>query len=108
MKKKKNNTLRDGMRSVMCEQLNLAARKNHDYASAVDNIGITGRIGLAVRLFDKVCRLLSLSLSKGQKVKDESLRDTAIDVANYAVFFVMVIDDTWNKKPLGSICKRNK
>lgn len=95
---KKSKWLHAGMTSVMNEQRQLARKKNNDYAFAVDNIGITGKLGLAVRLFDKVCRILSLVSSKKQLVKDESIRDTAIDVANYAVFLVMVLDGKWNKK----------
>jgi len=31
-------------------------------------------------------------------VKDESVRDTAIDLVNYATYLVCIIDGTWGKK----------
>ena len=74
----------------------LAARKNNDYGAKMDNIGLTGQHGISVRLVDKVSRVFSLTHpGTQQKVNDESIRDTLMDVMNYAAFGIMLLDGTW-------------
>lgn len=87
------------MQKVFDECKELAIRKNNDYSGGkgIDNIGLTGTYGLAVRLMDKACRLMSLHEVESQ-VKDESMRDTFRDIANYGTFGVMLMDETWGKK----------
>ena len=46
-----------------------------------------------IRLGDKLARFKSLTKSGGQEVKDESIRDTLIDLANYAIMTVLELDD---------------
>lgn len=46
----------------------------------------------AIRIGDKYKRLVSLSKSAEQAVKDESIRDTLIDLANYSLMTVMELD----------------
>jgi hypothetical protein len=50
--------------------------------------------GLAVRLHDKVARLAHL-LDKGAAPNNESLRDTMLDICNYGIIGVLVIDSKW-------------
>ena len=72
----------------------LALNKQLDYGPG--NIAMTGVYGLAVRLSDKVARLLNLSAGgRSPRVRDESLRDTFEDVLNYAVFGIMLLNDEW-------------
>lgn len=71
--------------------------KQHDYGP--DNIQKSpgGPLnGLQVRLFDKMARLQNL-VANGATPKHESLRDTFIDIANYGVIGVMIIDGTFPK-----------
>lgn len=42
---------------------------------------------------DKLARFKSLTKSGVQEVKDESIRDTLIDLANYAIMTVLELDD---------------
>lgn len=77
----------------ICEELTaLYRRKNHDYG---DSFHITFRkCGLtmaAIRLGDKMQRFETL-ITAEQKVNDESIRDTLIDLANYAIMTVMELD----------------
>lgn len=70
-----------------CRYLNQVYRnKNHDYG---DSFGITfhklGLISALTRISDKVNRLVSLSTKEIQKVGDETLLDTLLDLANYAI-----------------------
>jgi hypothetical protein len=97
----RGNPLSDGMLSVFDECVELALKKNHDYSGGkhIDNIPLTGTHGLAVRLLDKVCRLLSLH-EVSAEVQDEKLRDTFMDIVNYGTFGVMLLDDTWGKSNL--------
>lgn len=76
--------------------------KQHDYGSK--NIAFSESkdmnvIGVAIRLNDKVQRLLNLSQKKmegkGAKVKDESLEDTAIDICNYGAIATMLLNNRW-------------
>lgn len=61
--------------------------KQHDYGS--ENIARFGRIGLLVRLHDKISRLINL-LRRGVEPKNESLRDNYMDVINYCAIGMML------------------
>lgn len=67
-------------------------RKQLDYGP--QNISAWGPIGVAVRLTDKIERLRNLLL-KGRKPQNESLRDTAIDIANYGLILLLLLDGEW-------------
>ena len=81
--------------SILNEAFNLGVRKNNDYGS--DNILKFGIIGLIVRLGDKISRYKNLSMNKNieQQVKDESLKDTLMDIINYATYGEMLSKDVW-------------
>ena len=69
------------MNAVQNEALELFRKKNTDYGDA---FATYGTVGVIVRMGDKMQRLLSVS-SKGISLVDtESLRDTLIDLHNYA------------------------
>lgn len=67
-------------------------RKNHDYGDSFhatfQEFGILASI---VRMSDKWGRIKSLS-KQSRQVEDETLRDTLLDLANYAVMTVMEMD----------------
>ena len=50
--------------------------------------------GLRVRIFDKVSRINNL-IDTGATPENESLRDSFLDLANYGVIALMVLDGTW-------------
>jgi hypothetical protein len=91
-------SLAQKMQYVFEECTALAAKKNNDYSGGkkIDNIALTGTHGVGVRLMDKVCRVLSLHEVESL-VKAESLRDTALDIVNYACFLVLLLDGKWGK-----------
>ena len=79
--------------SAICKELtDLYTRKNHDYG---DSFHVTyqkwGLPMAAIRLEDKLQRFETLIKAESQ-VKDESIRDTLIDLANYAIMTVMELD----------------
>ena len=68
-------------------------RKNHDYG---DSFGRSfkkyGIVAALVRMEDKWNRLENLAGGAKQKVLDESIRDTCLDLANYCLMTVMELD----------------
>lgn len=65
-------------------------KKNADYGGSFDNsLDKYGLIAAAIRLGDKSSRLDSLVGGKKAQVLDESIEDTLLDMANYAVMTVM-------------------
>ena len=78
-------------RTITNEMAELYARKNADYG---DSFGQTyrelGIISAVTRMSDKMNRLKRLVAHKdAQQVKDESIDDTLIDLACYAVMTLM-------------------
>jgi hypothetical protein len=84
---------------ITAEMASILRKKNSDYGGTVDNISITGLPGISVRILDKAMRFYNLTKTQEnqQQVKEESIRDTLIDLANYCVIGVMLLDGTWNK-----------
>lgn len=69
-------------------------KKNADYGNSFENsLDKHGLIAGIVRMDDKMSRLISLNSKKEQQVMDESLRDTLMDLANYAIMSVMWLDE---------------
>lgn len=65
------------------------AAKNHDYGNSFDqSLYKFGLIASIVRMNDKMNRLETLT-RKNAEVKDESIEDTLLDLANYAIMTVM-------------------
>lgn len=84
-----------GKHALICEEINdLYARKNHDYGDSFHQTFTEEGMAMArIRLGDKLARFKSLTKSEVQEVKDESIRDTLIDLANYAIMTVLELDD---------------
>lgn len=83
------------LNSTFGEAQHLLMRKHQDYGP--HNIGRApgGPLnGLAVRLHDKVARLAHL-MGDVREPKNESLRDTFMDIMNYGAIGVMVVDGKW-------------
>lgn len=78
----------------ICRELNvLYARKNADYGDSFHKTYIEEGMAMArIRLSDKLERFKRLTRSDEQNVQDESVRDTLIDLANYAIMTVMEMD----------------
>jgi len=68
----------------------LFEKKNKDYGDAFANYG---PIGVIVRMGDKIQRLISIQKNGINLVKTESLRDTLIDLHNYAAMAIMLLDE---------------
>lgn len=85
--------MENNFRKITDEMNALYERKNHDYGNSFsDTFEKLGSVSAVTRMYDKMNRIISLVSTKEQKVNDESLRDTLIDIANYAVMTIMELD----------------
>jgi len=74
-------------KAVQKEAIELFQRKNKDYGDAFANYG---PVGVIVRMGDKINRLSSAT--KNQVIKN-CVRDTLIDLHNYAAMAIMLMDE---------------
>lgn len=69
-------------------------RKNNDYSDSFgQSIRDFGFVAGVVRISDKFNRLKSLLSGKEQKVNDESVQDTLLDMANYCIMLKMEMEN---------------
>jgi len=78
------------MQTIHNELLALFVKKNIDYG---DSFAEYGPVGVLIRIGDKLKRLETITKNGAALVDEEALRDTAIDLANYAVMLVMLLDE---------------
>lgn len=77
------------LRKIQDECLEVFKKKNADYGDAFAKYGA---IGVIVRIGDKISRLSTITKNKIE-VKDESLRDTLLDLHNYAAMALMLYEE---------------
>jgi hypothetical protein len=66
-------------------------KKNADYG---DSFSSHGTIGVMVRIADKLTRFTNVTKNKLElKVDDETLKDTLMDLHNYAAMAIMCLED---------------
>jgi len=75
------------MRELCAHILATLCRKQNDYGH--ENIARFGRLGLLVRVHDKIARLHNL-LAKGGVPQNESIEDTYVDIVGYSAIGIMV------------------
>lgn len=78
------------LRKIQNDALELFTKKNIDYGDAFAKFGI---IGVLMRIEDKIQRSLSISKNGVNLVNDEGMRDTLLDLHNYAAMALMLIDE---------------
>ena len=92
-------------REIIEEMYSLHLKKNADYSPL--NLQGTGDIGVVVRSWDKMSRLMSLhgfnlsatfhGFSGSKEASNESVEDSWIDLANYAVIALLMRKGVWGK-----------
>ena len=82
------------MREIQACALELFSRKNKDYGDAFAKFGV---IGVLMRIEDKIQRSLIITENGVNLVKDESIRDTLLDLHNYSAMALMLLDES-NKR----------
>ena len=78
------------MTKIQKEALELFTRKNADYGDAFATYGV---IGVLIRIEDKIKRSISITKNGVNLVDDERIRDTLIDLHNYAAMALMLLDE---------------
>jgi len=78
------------METVQNGALEMFKKKNKDYGDAFAKYGL---IGVLMRIEDKIQRALSITKNGVNMVNDESIRDTLMDLHNYAAMGVMLLDE---------------
>ena len=80
--------------AYICDEINdLYRRKNADYGDSFHKTFVEEGMAMArIRLSDKLERFKRLTKSGQQNVKDESIRDTLIDLANYAIMTILEME----------------
>jgi len=79
------------MTEIQRTALELFAKKNADYGDAFAKYGI---IGVLMRIEDKIQRSLSITKNGVNLVNDEGIRDTLLDLHNYAAMALMLLDES--------------
>ena len=75
----------------------LLLKKHKDYGPKNISGSPGGAVnGLRVRIHDKLARINNL-YDSGVTPENESLRDSFIDMANYAIIALLVLDGEWDR-----------
>ena len=84
------------MHEELCKKINETyIKKNHDYGNSFgETFNKLGIISAITRISDKYNRLTSLCMlpEEERKVKDESITDTLLDMANYCIMTVIELE----------------
>jgi hypothetical protein len=78
------------MKNVQADALALFTKKNADYGDAFAKYG---PIGVLMRIEDKLQRAMSITKNGVNLVNDEGIRDTLLDLHNYAAMALMLLDE---------------
>lgn len=77
------------------ELRDLLIKKHQDYGPTNISRSPGGPLnGLRVRMWDKIARINNL-VDSGATPQNESLRDSFIDLANYSIIALLVLDEVW-------------
>ena len=76
-------------RAITDKMLSVYLKKNADYGNSFEkSLDEFGPLAYVVRANDKMERIKQLAQGEA-RVKDESFRDTVLDLANYSIMFLM-------------------
>ena len=76
----------------ICDKLNeIYKNKNHDYGDAYSLLRKEHPDSILIRIFDKYQRLGTLKHATNA-VKDESIKDTLLDLANYCIMELIELE----------------
>lgn len=83
------------LHKVFVDAEDLLLRKHRDYGPKNIALAPGGAVnGLRVRMHDKLARINHL-VDSGKQPDNESLRDSFLDLMNYAAIGLMVLDGNW-------------
>lgn len=88
----------DKFEAITKKMYSIFRKKNHDYGNSFEqSLNEEGLAASRIRMGDKWRRYKTLSKGETAQVNDESIRDTLLDLANYAIMTVMWLDKQSNK-----------
>ena len=79
------------LKVIQKNALDVFTRKNTDYGDAFSKFGV---VGVLMRIEDKIQRALSITKTGVTLVNDEGMKDTLLDLHNYAAMALMLLDET--------------
>lgn len=83
---------------ITAKMANTYRAKNHDYGNSFEqSLDEEGLAASRIRMGDKWNRYKTLSKTENMEVKDESIKDTLLDMANYAIMTVMWMNKSKNE-----------
>ena len=86
---------KDDAEKVFQEGYDMLVKKQIDYGPKNISQSPGGPLnGLRVRMWDKLARINNL-IDSGATPQNESLRDSFLDLANYGMIAMMVLDGNW-------------
>lgn len=108
-----NNLYQDGCQNkyethvAICQKLSeIYKKKNTDYGDSFgDGMREYGMIMPVIRIEDKFRRFKRLALGGVQNVKDESIKDTLLDLANYAVITLVEMEHCDTQTIVDKLCE---
>ena len=80
----------DQMKEIQSIALELFVRKNAEYGDAFAKYGV---IGVLMRIEDKIQRSMSITKNGVNLVNDENIKDTLLDLHNYAAMALMLLEE---------------
>lgn len=88
---------------TMFKAMAISAKKNHDYAGTsddsmsnfkrIESAGIDPKIGILVRILDKIGRIETFFKEGELKVENEGVSDAFIDVLNYCALMNVLLEE---------------
>jgi len=85
----------DVVAEQFAEAMRVLLRKHKDYGPKNIALSPGGPLnGLRVRMWDKMARINNL-VDSGVEPTNESLKDSFLDLANYAIIAMIVLDGDW-------------
>ena len=81
---------RNGRKYRLIDTAGVRRKKNIDYGDAFAKYGV---IGVLMRIEDKIQRSLSITKNGVNLVQDEGIKDTLLDLHNYAAMALMLLDE---------------
>jgi hypothetical protein len=78
------------MKKIQETALELFSKKNADYGDAFAKFGT---VGVLMNIEDKIQRALSITKNGINLVNDEGIKDTLLDLHNYATMVLMLLEE---------------
>lgn len=93
-----NKVFTDNVHKKYAEAEAILLKKHADYGPKNISESPGGPLnGLRVRMHDKLARINNL-YDSGATPENESLKDSFLDLANYAIIAMLILDGEWDSK----------